>query len=112
MEQDYAAAMKWYGKSADQGYSYAQYYLGNCYYYGWGTEQDYAEAVKWYQKSADQDNSYGQYMLGECYYNGNGVTQDYESAVKWYQHRPSRTILMDRWGLELVISLGWDGSEF
>ena len=58
VKQDYAEAVKWYRKAAEQGNAYAQFNLGNAYYNGNGVEQDYAEAVKWYQKAAEQENEY------------------------------------------------------
>ena len=52
--QDYAEAVKWYRKAADQGYAAAQTNLGLMYAHGQGVPQDYVEAVKWYRKAADQ----------------------------------------------------------
>ena len=51
---DYAEAVKWYRKAAEQGHARAQYSLGFMYYNGRGVPQDYAEAMKWYRKAADQ----------------------------------------------------------
>ena len=52
--QDYAEAMRWYRKAADQGNAVAQYNLGGLYENGRGVAQDYAEAMRWYRKAADQ----------------------------------------------------------
>lgn len=82
--KDYKEAVKWYRKSAEQGYVFAQYNLGTCYENGQGVTQDYIEAVKWYRKSAEQGCAPAQYNLGLCYYFGQGVIQDYTEAVKWY----------------------------
>jgi TPR repeat protein len=46
--QDYAEAVRWYRKAADQGYAKAQYNLGNMYWYGRGVPQDSAQAERWY----------------------------------------------------------------
>ena len=54
VEQDYAEAVKWYRKAADQGEASAQFNLGKSYYNGDGVKKDYVEAVKWYRKAADQ----------------------------------------------------------
>lgn len=85
VEQDYVEAVKWYRKSADQGYAWAQNNLGSCYYMGRGVEQDYVETVKWFRKSADQGNAQAQIALGNCYLIGKVVEQDYKEAVKWYR---------------------------
>lgn len=73
----YGEAVEWYRKAAEQGNAYAQYNLGNCYYYGNGVPQDNTEAAKWYRKSAEQGNADAQYMLGE-------LADDFEDAVEWY----------------------------
>ena len=44
--QDYAEAVKWYRRAAEQGDAYAQNNLGLMYANGKGVPQDYAEAVK------------------------------------------------------------------
>jgi TPR repeat protein len=40
--QDYAAAMSWYQKAADQGNAPARFNLGFIYFNGLGVPQDYA----------------------------------------------------------------------
>ena len=82
---EYAEAVKWFRKAAEQGNALAQNGLGNCYYAGKGVMRDYDEAVRWYRKSAEQGNALAQYNLGACYYNGEGVTQNYDQAIKWFR---------------------------
>ena len=82
---DYAEALKWYRKAAEQGHAKAQVNLGVMYRGGIGVTQDNAEAVKWYRKSAEQGNAKAQVNLGYMYRKGKGVTQDDVEAVKWYR---------------------------
>ncbi len=84
-KKDYAEAVKWYRKAAEQGDKDAQNSLGYMYKYGYGITQDYAEAVKWYRKATEQGDKYAQNNLGVMYQCGYGVTQDYAEAVKWYR---------------------------
>ena len=81
---DYAEALKWYRKAAEQGYASAQHNLGNSYSKGEGVTQDYAEAVKWYRKAAEQGYARAQYNLALRYDNGEGVTQDNITAHMWH----------------------------
>ncbi|MDE2268083.1 MAG: sel1 repeat family protein [Betaproteobacteria bacterium] len=74
--KDYAEAVKWYHKAADQGDANGQNNLGNAYADGKGVPQDYAEAVKWYRKSADQGHPSAQNNLGASYEYGQGVRQN------------------------------------
>ena len=46
--KDYAEAIKWFRKAAEQNNAAAQENLGQCYEVGEGVPKDYAEAVKWY----------------------------------------------------------------
>ena len=54
ISKNYKEAVRWYRKSAEQEYNWAQYYLGNCYYKGHGIKQDYDEAAKWHIKATNQ----------------------------------------------------------
>ena len=87
---DYAEAVKWYRKAAEQGNAGAQFSLGFSYIKGEGVPQDYAEAVKWYRKAADQGATAAQLNLGLMYKNGWGGPQDYVQAHKWFNLAASR----------------------
>ena len=78
-------AVHWWQKSAEQGYAWGQYALGNCYYNGTIVPQDYEVAVSLYSKAAKQGVAEAQYQLGECYYKGLGISQNYEIAILWYE---------------------------
>ena len=67
MHQDYAEALRWFRKAAEQGNADAPNNLGAMYYNGYGVRQDYAEAVKWYRQAADQGNADAQNNLGAMY---------------------------------------------
>ena len=81
--QDYALALLWYRKAADQGYADAQTRLGTMYNYGQGVTQDYGQAAAWYRKAAEQGNPQAQAYLGLLYDKGQGVPQDYVQAHMW-----------------------------
>jgi TPR repeat protein len=83
--QDYAEAVKWYRKAAEQGDDFGQNSLGSMYEDGEGVAQDYAEAVKWYRKAAEQGNAKAQIELGIMYAAGHGVAQNRAEAVKWWR---------------------------
>jgi TPR repeat protein len=67
LKQDYAEAVEFYRKAANQGLAKAQFKLGWMYESGQGIPQDYAEAVKWYRSgtcsSAEQSWQYVQEWL-------------------------------------------------
>jgi TPR repeat protein len=81
--QDYAQAVTWYRRAAEQGVSEAQTNLGVMYENGEGVPQDYAQAVTWYKRAADQGHAGAQYNLGVRYAQGQGVPKDYIIAHMW-----------------------------
>ena len=85
VERDYAEAVKWYRRAAEQGYALGQYCLGDMYDNGKGVTQNYAEAMKWYRKAADQGNTSAQCSIGLLYEFGHGVPKSYTDAVEWYR---------------------------
>ena len=52
--QDYAQAVAWYRKAADQGYAFAQNSLGDMYADGHGVPQDYVLARMWFNLAASR----------------------------------------------------------
>ncbi len=52
VSKNYAEAVKWYRKAAEQGNARAQYSLGFMYGKGQGVSQDYVRAHMWYSLSA------------------------------------------------------------
>ena len=51
--QDYAEALRWYRKAAEQGYAEAQYNLGAMYFTGGGVHQDFHLSKEWFGKACD-----------------------------------------------------------
>jgi alpha/beta superfamily hydrolase len=85
VENDAAAAVRWYRMAAVAGNAQAQYNLGVCFDNGRGVEKDAVAAVHWYRKAAEAGDVQAQYNLGVCYNNGDGVEKDAAAAVSWYQ---------------------------
>jgi len=83
--QDYAEAVRWFLKAADQESSCGQFMLGVMYAEGQGVPQNHAEAERWFSKAAGQGHADAQFNLGVGYYKGQGVPQDYREAVRWFR---------------------------
>jgi uncharacterized protein len=58
--RDYPEAIRWFRKSADQGYWMAQLKLGEVYEQGEGVTADGAEAAKWLKKAAELNDNAAQ----------------------------------------------------
>lgn len=85
VRKDYAQAVSWFRKSAEQGYSNAQGMLGLAYASGHGVAKDYKMAVYWYQKAANQGNGAALNNLGVLYKTGKGVPKNIYKAAELYQ---------------------------
>lgn len=62
---------------------WAQFFLAQCYEYGYGTDANYFEAFKYYKKSAERGLLIAQYALSVCYANGIGVNVNLQKAGYW-----------------------------
>ena len=86
VKKDYAAAIEWYRKAAEQGHATAAYLLGlTCANGLGGIVRDDVAAVQWFQKAAEQGYASAQFDLGVMYDSGRGVAQDNPTAAHWYQ---------------------------
>ena len=54
-------------EDAKQGNAEAQLRIGDCYFWGYGTEKNSAEARDWYKKAAEQGSAAAQCALGDYY---------------------------------------------
>ena len=79
--QDYAEAMHWYRKAAEQGNAIAQFNLGVMYSNGEGIKRDQTEAVKWYRLAAAQGNVSALCNLGVMY-DGTDVGGQFRSSPR------------------------------
>ncbi|MBQ3366425.1 MAG: SEL1-like repeat protein [Acidaminococcaceae bacterium] len=56
--------------------------LGDCYYFGRGTQVNYKQAIKLFEIAADAGSDYALYSLGICYEYGRGVEKNKDSLKK------------------------------
>lgn len=106
--QDYAAALIWYQKAADQNLADAQFVLGMMYADGRGVPQNYVTAASLLRKAADQGHAFAQDSLGRWYERGDGVPQSYVDAVNWYRKAAEQghASAQDNLGLMYIKGLG------
>ena len=84
-ENDPKKAAYWIEKSALQGHSQAQYFLGGFYLEGLGVEKNYEKARFWLDKAAENNNAAAQFLIGLMYYKGDIIEQDYKKAFSWFE---------------------------
>lgn len=94
-DEKFVAEFNYFKRAANSGDPIGMLMLGNCYYYGYGTEKDYNLAVKYYEKAfanrknVDEDVcrmlEYNMLELGICYSYGYGAEPDEKKVLKWYE---------------------------
>ena len=82
--QDYAQAVLWYRKAAEQGYAKAEYRLGVLYANGVGVPQDKTQAAGLFLSAAKQGYAPAYALIGGAYLTGDGVPIDYAEASFWF----------------------------
>jgi TPR repeat protein len=83
--QDYAQALQWYRKAADQGDPKAQYGIGYMYDTGRGVAQDSSVAFRWFEQAVAKGDKQAECALAAMYFSGRGVSQDRAKAALLYR---------------------------
>ncbi|MBL8705720.1 MAG: SEL1-like repeat protein [Rhodospirillales bacterium] len=84
--KNYAEALKWYRRGAEQGDDASIYHLAELYIDGTGVPQNFSEAMKLYVPLAQKNNALAVYKIGLMYTRGDHtVPRDYAKAMQWYQ---------------------------
>ena len=77
-------AIRWFEKSATQGFDIAMYKLGKLYLQGEYIDKDVNRALYWLYKADEANNQYAQYLLGKIYLNGSDVPLNYKVAEEMF----------------------------
>jgi TPR repeat protein len=84
-QKDYAKAVHWYRKAAEQGVASARCVLGWAYLNGLGVPQDDLEGIRWFRSAAEQGHALAQCKMGDLYDLGQHGVQDDVQALQWYR---------------------------
>lgn len=83
-KKDSIESFNYMGKAASKNIPVAQFYLGECYLYGYGIEANKDEGFKWIKKAADNGYVRAYSALGMCYQNGTGTEKNIEKAMEYF----------------------------
>lgn len=83
VEQNQETAIKWYSKSAEQGFNDALYQLMMAYGNGNGVEQDPKKAFSYALKCAENNDGTCMWNVINCYYSGMGVDKNIDKMLEW-----------------------------
>jgi len=82
--QQFARALRWYRRSAQQANVPSELRLGDYYYYGLGCEVDMKKAAAHYRTAGEMRNPQAMFNMGFMYQIGLGVPQDFHLAKRYY----------------------------
>ncbi|MBQ6771138.1 MAG: sel1 repeat family protein [Bacteroidales bacterium] len=85
VDENYAQALAWYKKAADQKQKDSYNAIGNLYRMGKGVKADASEAFKWFKLGAEAEDAQAMLNLGNCHYFGMGTGKSIEEAVRWWR---------------------------
>jgi TPR repeat protein len=83
VRQDYAQALIWYRRGAEQGNADSQFQLGGLYHFGHGVPQDDAQGFPWIMKAAEQGHGVAEFFIATSYGEGWGVPKDDAHQYFW-----------------------------
>lgn len=83
--KNYAEAIRWFTRAAEQEYLESQANLGVIYLEGLWTKQDIPLGVAWTKKAAERGFAPAQDNLGRIYFEGVGTTADIQQALRWWK---------------------------
>ena len=90
VRRDYAQALIWYRKGAEQGNADSEFELGGLYHFGHGVPPDDAQAFTWIMKAAEQGHLDAEFFISTCYKVGWGVAPDETQSVLWLRKAAER----------------------
>lgn len=80
--KDHSAALNWFLKAYDHGYTRAGYFIGRMYLSGLGTEKDVAKAVR-YLESVAWDDARAMYELGLINFKDQDMPRNLPKSAEW-----------------------------
>ena len=111
--KDYAKAVEWYNKAAEQGNADAMIRLAECYEEGYGVAKSERKGVEYEKKAAALGNAKAQFWLGNTYTNESygGETRNYAEALKWYRKSAEQGYAGGQYGLGNMYRNGYGVSK-
>jgi TPR repeat protein len=83
--RNYEKAFKLFINASEKNHTLAQYFVGVCYFNGYGIMKNEKLALKYFEITANKNLTRGQKDTGYCYKIGIGIKKDLNKAFYWYE---------------------------
>jgi TPR repeat protein len=104
--QDLAQAVRWYSRSAQQGFSLAQYRLGTYYERGLGIAKNLPRALSWYRRAAENGNVKAMHNLAVLATSRQMGEPDYVLAAQWFSRASEHGLADSLFNLAVLFESG------
>ncbi len=104
--QDLDQALKWYQRSASQGFAIAQYRLAAFYERGVGVSFDLERARNWYARAAANGNVKAMHNLGVLATMSQKRQPDYKRAAEWFNKAAMHGLRDSQFNLAILLGSG------
>jgi localization factor PodJL len=104
--QNFKEAIRWYQRSATQGFAQAQYRIGTLYERGLGVQKDLGRARVWYQRAAEHGNVKAMHNLAVLSAGGEGGGPDYAGATSWFMKAAEHGLPDSQYNLAVLFENG------
>ncbi|GET04586.1 kinase-like domain-containing protein [Rhizophagus clarus] len=109
-KKDREKAFSLFINASEQEHILAQFFVGWCYNYGYGTIKNVRLAFEYYKKVANKNCAIGQFWVGFCYHDGIGVNEEPELTIFWYKKAANNGNILAMYNLGCCYEYG-DGVE-
>jgi TPR repeat protein len=92
LQKDPDAALFFAKDASDKGSSWADFFLGRMYYYGYGIEVNYKSSFRHYKKAV-KDFPVIYLQLGHMYFEGIGIKKNESKAFKSYVFAVEKNVM-------------------
>ncbi|MBC8592023.1 SEL1-like repeat protein [Oscillospiraceae bacterium N12] len=112
VEENPHKAVEFMKRAADMNYSYAQFKMGDYYFYGYGPcMEDNKQAVEWYEKAEANNNPLAMLRLGDYYLYDYDKLNESEKAIDYYQKAAKQEYYNEGIGICYEMGIGVEENE-
>ena len=104
--QNFPEAVRWYQRSATQGFVQSQYRLATLFERGLGVKTDLGRAKIWYQRAAEGGNVKAMHNLAVLSAGRTAKTPDYATAATWFTAAAERGLADSQFNLAVLYEGG------
>lgn len=105
-DQSFKEAVKWYTRSANQGFAQSQFRLATLYERGLGVKTDLGRARVWYGRAAEQGNVKAMHNIAVLSAGSKSSAPDYAAAAHWFGEAAARGLADSQFNLAVLYDAG------